>query len=402
MNILGINVSELKPEGLWLKIQELLADGRPHYLVTPNPEIILASHHDEEFFYILNEADLAPADGFGLKIAAWLNGQNLSRISGSDLSPKLLELAAKKNLKVAVINWTGGLSSQEEIKAILRQKYPQLDSLVIDSERNQELKSEDRKRLEDFQAKIMFVALGAPYQEKFIWHNLNRLPGLSLALGVGGTFDFLTGKIKRAPKLMRTLGLEWLWRLIRQPQRYRRIFRATVVFSYKVFRSRFIYPYFYRPNVACWLYRRQGDGYEVLIVERQDEAEHWQLPQGGTDGQNLTRAGARKLSEELGTEKFAVKTCYHNVFRYTFASVGQKKKLNSRVNQNNYKGQKQGLCIAEFQGQDSDIKVNFWDHRAWAWVKAEEVADKVNSCRQAGARIFAAKFQEYLENEHHQ
>lgn len=389
MNILGIEVSELTSQEVWQKIESFLEDGQPHYIVTPNPEIILASHQDEEFFYILNQADLAPADGFGLKLAALSRGKKLHRVSGSDLSPKILELAQQKKLKVAIINFKDGLSKKNEIENALTKKFPQLKFIILDTDRKSDLEADELNIIKSFSPNILFTALGAPYQEKIIWHNFKKIPGLNLALGVGGSFDFITGKIKRAPKIMRQLGLEWLFRLIKQPWRLKRIVKATLIFSTKVFFWRFIHPLMYRPNVACWLYRLNNHEYEVLLVERRDEKNHWQLPQGGTDGQSLKKAGARELEEELGTKKFLVKACYRNLYKYKMPSMIQKIY--------GYKGQSQGLCLAEFIGEDSDVKINFWDHQNWTWIKVEDLLDQAHPVRRAGIKIFLTKFQEYLK-----
>lgn len=389
MNILGIEVSELNSQEVWQKIEGFLEDGQAHYIVTPNPEIILASHQDEEFFYILNQADLAPADGFGLKLAALTRGKKLHRISGSDLSPKILELAQRKNLKVAIINFKDGLSKKDDIEKTLKKNFPHLKLFILETDKKSELNEDELRDINDFSPNILFTSLGAPYQEKVIWHSLKKIPSLNLALGVGGSFDFITGKIKRAPKIIRQLGLEWMFRLIKQPWRLKRIIKATLIFSTKVFFWRFIHPLMYRPNVACWLYRKNNEDYEVLLVERRDEKDHWQLPQGGTDGQSLSKAGARELEEELGTKKFLVRACYRNLYKYKMPSMIQKIY--------GYKGQSQGLCLAEFIGEDSDIKINFWEHQAWAWVKVEDLLDQVHPVRRAGIKIFLTKFQEYLK-----
>lgn len=391
MNILGINVSEFDRTTLNQKIAELLDSQTGHYLVTPNPEIILAAHKDEEFFYILNQADLAPADGFGLKIAAWLSGRNLPRISGSDLCPEILHTAEARQFKIALLNWSLGLSKKEEISAALNKKYPGLNFLIIDIERKINLDDSELKALNEFAPKILFSALGAPIQEKIIWHNLKKIPSLRLALGVGGSFDFLSGQAKRAPKFLRYLGLEWLWRLIRQPQRISRIFNATIVFLGKIFIWRFIQPWRYRPNVVCFLYRATGDTYTALLVERTDEAGHWQFPQGGTDGESLATAGARELREEIGTDKFVIKNSYPNLYRYQIKPRSAGKY--------GYRGQKQGLCLAEFFGQDSDIKVCFWDHVAWKWVKISQLAASVHPLRRLATEISLNKFKEYIESE---
>jgi N-acetylglucosaminyldiphosphoundecaprenol N-acetyl-beta-D-mannosaminyltransferase len=96
ISILGIRISNLDREKSLSQVREFLADGRQHFIVTPNPEILLAADRDEELFYILNSADLSLGDGFGLKIAAWFSGKNLRRITGADFTADLLALAAAK------------------------------------------------------------------------------------------------------------------------------------------------------------------------------------------------------------------------------------------------------------------------------------------------------------------
>ena len=235
--ILGIKLSNLKSEEALKKIIAFLESGGNHLVVTPNPEIILTAQVDPEFFNILNEADLSLADGFGLKIAALLNGQRLARVTGSDLTLKILELAQKRRERVLILNWEHGLSNNLEIQNILLEKYPGLRVLVLDCPRSDSLSLEINTKIKDFNPSILFSALGFPEQEKVIYHHLSDWPSVRVALGVGGSFDFLTGKTKRAPLTFRRLGLEWLWRLMQQPARLKRIYRATFVFMFKVIKD---------------------------------------------------------------------------------------------------------------------------------------------------------------------
>lgn len=240
INILGVNINTFTKKQALAKIRDFLADGRQHFIITPNPEIILAAVKPyEEFFAILNKADLALPDGIGLKIAAWLMGVNLSRITGADLLKDMLAMAEEENRPVVILNWQDGLSSESDIKKTLADKYPKLQALALNIDRRTDLPAEKLARVKEFQPEIIFCALGAPYQEKFIFHNLANLPSVKLGLGVGGAFDFLTGRIKRAPKIFRSFGLEWLWRLIKQPRRWRRIYNAVIVFPIKFLIWRF-------------------------------------------------------------------------------------------------------------------------------------------------------------------
>jgi len=387
-NIFGINLNDLPSNAVTKKISEFLSGQTQHYIVTPNPEIILAAHQDEELFYVLNKASLALADGFGLKIAGFLFGYNLPRLTGADLTVDLLKLASKEGTKTIILNWEKGLSSQEEISSALTIKFPGLDFLVLNIGRDKFLRPETVAKIKEFSPTLLFNNLGFPYQEKLLHHNLKDLPSVKVALAVGGSFDFITGRAQRAPKVWRNLGLEWLWRLIKHPQRAGRIYNATVVFLKKILASRFINPFLYRDNVVGLLYKKESDRFKILLVEREGDSNHWQLPQGGTDGEDIETAGRRELREEVGTDKFATRASFKNLYRYDFGPDTGYKKYKF-----DYKGQRQSLYIAEFSGQDSDIKINFWDHSAWKWVDAEQLIAEVHPVRRDVTKLFLEKFE---------
>ncbi|MBI4779300.1 WecB/TagA/CpsF family glycosyltransferase [Candidatus Falkowbacteria bacterium] len=239
INILGININTFTKKQALIKIKEFLNGGKHHFITTPNPEIILAADNDKEFFSILNKADLSLPDGVGLKIAAWLMGVNFQRITGADLLKDILALAEARNRRVAILNWQDGLSSAANIQKVLADKYPKLRALAVDIGRQAIMPEEKLAQVKEFKPEIIFLTLGAPYQEKFIFHNLAKLPSVKIGLGVGGAFDFLIGKLPRAPLWFRKIGLEWLWRLFKQPARWKRIYNAVIVFPVKFIVWRF-------------------------------------------------------------------------------------------------------------------------------------------------------------------
>ncbi len=392
--VLGIKIDDYQPQELDNKLEEFLNSNEQRYLVTPNPEMILAAHKDEELFYILNKADLAPADGFGLRLAGFLQGKKIPIISGSDLTPKLLKRAEKLKEKVFIANWCDGLSKKIDLERALKEKHPELIFLVLDLDRSPSLSPKTLEEVNNFAPKIMFSTSGSPYQEKFIFHNYKKIPSLRLSLPVGGSFDFITKKLQRAPLFLRKFGLEWLWRLILQPKRLKRIYRAVFVFSFRVLKS-YLKHYFYRPNVACLLYKKSEDSLNneklILIIEREDEPGHWQIPQGGTDGEGLAMAGRRELNEELNTDNFEIKATYKNLFKYIFPpTVIENKRLEFSY-KFEYKGQKQGLLIAEFKGSDEEIKLNYWEYLNFKWVKEEDFINSINERRRESGKIFLDK-----------
>ncbi len=210
---------------------------------------------------------------------------------------------------------------------------------------------------------------------------------------MGGSFDFLTGKIKRAPLFLQKIGLEWMWRLFQEPKRIKRISNAVFVFSFKFLHWRFIQPLLYRQNVSILLYKKEGNKYKILIVERAEQPNHWQLPQGGTEGENLKQAGARELKEELNLNNFKIIKTIPNLHKYKIPEAEQ----SPRSGKYGYKGQKQGLLIAEFIGKDEDIQVNYWDHSNWKWVDLEDLDKHVYYLRKEATRKFLQKFYQIMK-----
>ena len=242
IKILGVKVDKIDSQKVLDKINDFLLSDKQNYIVTLNSEILLEAQKDEEYFHILNNANLSILDGSGPKFASLITGNNIKRIPGADLTEKILQIAESKKFKVAVLNWSRGLSKKEKIKKALINKYPDLKFIIENIERDFTNFTETKSfiHLQRFESDILFVALGAPDQEKFIYHNLSKIPSVKLALGVGGSFDFISGKIKRAPLIFQKLGIEWLWRLIIQPKRWKRIYNAVIIFPYKFIKWRFI------------------------------------------------------------------------------------------------------------------------------------------------------------------
>jgi N-acetylglucosaminyldiphosphoundecaprenol N-acetyl-beta-D-mannosaminyltransferase len=252
MDILGVRVDNFEKKEILEKIESFLREEKFHQIATVNPEFILTAQRDDEFKKILNSCDLNVADGVGLKFAFWRFGKNLkTRIAGADLADEILRITSINNYKIFLIANKSGLSSWEETRAAILRKHPNLEisgiKLNCHSERVKRVEESNEKELDPSTSlrcaqddiinyDIVLCAFGAPDQEKFL-HSLKTLKDskIRLVMGVGGTFDFLTGEIQRAPKWLRNLGLEWVYRLMQEPKyRSRRIFRAVVIFPLKI------------------------------------------------------------------------------------------------------------------------------------------------------------------------
>lgn len=414
INLLGIPLTVLSRKDLLRVAEEMIGQAScQYYAVTPNPEIILGALKDEELFYILNKADLSIPDGIGLKFAALACGRRIPRIAGADFTRQLLRLAEKKNYKVGIFNWCEGLSCANDIEKALREKYPDLQFVVEDIEREWQMPY--YKRINAFQPELVFAALGSPWQEKFIYHGMEKMPYVRLAVGVGGSFDFLTGKVSRAPWLVRQVGLEWVWRFLQQSKgtrlwRLKRIFNAVVVFPSYFLKWRFINPFLYRKNVACLVYKKEYTEdtgkpvFKILLLERKEEPGHWQLPQGGREGEDIKTAGLRELSEEINCSRLRPVAVFGNLYKYRFGKrKGEEKGRKKRVSQHyNYRGQTQGLLIAEFKGKEDDIMVNYWEHSAWRWVDRENVFKEVHPIRKDQVKIVLEKFNAIINDSNYE
>lgn len=217
MELLGVPLTDDRREDILAKVRKYLKEPTFHRIATINPEFLVLGEKDQSFKDSLLAADLSIADGFGIVLAGWLRGKKITRIPGADLLDYILNLADESHYKIALVIKESGLSSYEEIKSVLVKKYPNIQFVS-----------------ETTQAAVVICNFGAPEQEIFL-ESLRSNPGnIRLAVGVGGSVDYLTGKLKRAPKIMRFFGLEWLWRLILQPRRIKRIWNATVIFLIKI------------------------------------------------------------------------------------------------------------------------------------------------------------------------
>lgn len=231
LEIFGVQIPSCRRESVYSKVKDVLVREaeNPFFIVTLNPEILLKTEKDSKYAQILNNADLKIVDGAGLKLAAFLKGEKTGeRIAGADLAEYILDIAKKENLKTTFILKKDGFTKKDELeKYLLGSNYKNFFIGLFDC------KGLDNRVSIPGDTRVLLVGLGAPVQEKYIWNIKASLPKLKLAIGVGGTFDYWTGKKKRAPLFFRKFGLEWLWRLAIQPNRIGRIWNATFVFIYK-------------------------------------------------------------------------------------------------------------------------------------------------------------------------
>lgn len=247
MKMMGIQIDEITRE----EARDVLK--RPQIIFTPNPEILLEARKNADFRKALKVGTLMLPDGHGLLLVSTLLQIKSKFIRALVYLPSLLlfliwkrpfkkvfpEIIHGSDFMLDLIEWSedskktvfflgGKPGVAEKTTETFKKNHPRLMIAGASSEDPSEAAFEEVK---ESGAEVLFVAYGAPKQELWIAENAKRIPGLIHVMGVGGSFDFWSGSVKRAPTIFRKLGLEWLWRLCLQPlSRAKRIYNATIKF----------------------------------------------------------------------------------------------------------------------------------------------------------------------------
>ncbi len=241
VNILGVNVDTVTIEEAAAEIMKFFGEDKVHSVFTPNSEIIMAAYRDPEFAEILNRSELLTADGIGVVYASKILKKPLrERAAGYDIACRVLEKISGTEHKLFLFGGKPGVA--ETARDRLIEKYPGLN---ISGCRNGYFKPEEDGEIVDeinrSGADIVFVCLGAPKQEKWIDAQRDNLK-VRVAMGIGGSLDVFAGTAERAPEFFCSHGLEWLYRLYKEPSRIGRMmdlpkFAATVFFKGKRYKQ---------------------------------------------------------------------------------------------------------------------------------------------------------------------
>lgn len=224
--ILGVRFDDLTRQEAAQRGAELLREDRFHYVVTPNPEFLLAAEQDADFRSLLNQADLVLPDGIGVVYSAKILGTPLKeRVPGIEFAEDMLACLDGMGGRLYLLGAKPGVAEQAGRNIL--QRYP---GIVLCGARDGYFKDEETVLLEVAAARpdLLFVCLGAPKQERWMarW---GRHTGARLAIGLGGCLDVFAGNVERAPESWRKLGLEWAYRLKKEPRRIGRMAKLPLV-----------------------------------------------------------------------------------------------------------------------------------------------------------------------------
>ena len=239
VDILGIGFDRLDLTKAADRIAERHARGQRTFVITANPEFVMLARRDRELRAIAQEADLVVADGTGVLVASRVLRSALpARVPGRLLVQAVLARIASTGAPVFLLGAGPGVA--ERAARALARKFPEIR--IAGTHAGSPAAAEDgaiRARVRESGTRVLLVAYGMPAQERWLARNLPELPSVLVAIGVGGVFDQLAGRVRVPPAFVHALGFEWLWRLLFEPRRWRRQ-RVLPVFALLVLRERLL------------------------------------------------------------------------------------------------------------------------------------------------------------------
>lgn len=239
ITILNTKIDNLTMQETLQLVEETILGSKQLHHVVVNAAKMVAIQTDLKLRQSVNSCDLINADGQAVVWASRILGQPLKeRVAGIDLMENLVELAHKKNYKIFFFG-----AKEEVVSRVVNNYKIKYSKDIIVGYRNGYFKKEDElniaKQISDSDADILFVAISSPTKENFLYDNKEALTGVNFIMGVGGSFDVVSGLVKRAPLWMQKIGMEWFYRFAQEPERmWKRYFIGNIKFIWLVIKSR--------------------------------------------------------------------------------------------------------------------------------------------------------------------
>lgn len=240
--LMSVKISSTSKDEVLENIEKSLRNNVQFFISTPNPEIVLMAQNDKDLLKALNLSDISIPDGVGLLWAAkqLKFSHKLERIPGRELMDALFEMANRKKSKIFLLGGSSEVNKKAQNR--IQKDYPEVTvtgngEIKVDINGYSDKTDSVINEINRFKPDFLFVALGAPKQEKWIAENIKNIDA-NVLMTVGGALDYFVGNVPIPPKFMSKSGLEWLWRLLVQPSRFPRIFNAVVRFPLLVLRNK--------------------------------------------------------------------------------------------------------------------------------------------------------------------
>jgi N-acetylglucosaminyldiphosphoundecaprenol N-acetyl-beta-D-mannosaminyltransferase len=237
--LLGSRVDNLTMQDTLDRLIAWAAQGQSRQISFVNAHCLNVAYYDSAYLKILNESDLVLADGSGVRMGAEANGIKVKdNVNGTDMFPLLCQRLQKEPLGLFILGAAPGVA--EDVAKWAETNYPGIRIAGInDGFFNAQQEEAVLAKIRDSKATIVLVAMGVPRQELWIDSVLTKIPG-TVCLGVGGLLDFYSGRVSRAPRWLRAIGQEWVWRLLQEPSRmWKRYLVGNLLFLWRVRRHRF-------------------------------------------------------------------------------------------------------------------------------------------------------------------
>jgi N-acetylglucosaminyldiphosphoundecaprenol N-acetyl-beta-D-mannosaminyltransferase len=421
VDIARLKISNITKAELLTKLKERVYNNQKTFIITPYSEFLYQTFQDPSILEILNKADFAVADGIGIfwtkkyleiKLTAksylgkilqafWQIIYSLAailfypkfiksalpeKIVGADLVWDLAKLANENNLKLYLL---GGFENTPKlVKDIFISKYPNIQICGYSTKNPTDLSIVND--INKSKADILLVAYGPITQEKWIAENLVNL-NIKIAIGVGGSFDYIAGIKQAPPKFVRYSGLEWLWRLFTQPARIKRIYQATFGLISGLWHFKVLSTFPYRLNVVAIILNQEN---KVLVCQRNPTdsnldiitnrktlqyQNYWQFPQGGIDNnETIEQAAMREAMEETGLKNLKLLKIADQTNSYIWNNANRKF-LDNKLHKNI--GQKQHIVFFKHLGKDTEVKVDNWEFINYKWIAKAEISNTIHTER---------------------
>ena len=223
IEILGTKIDKLTEREALNRMGEMIAAGGAHYVVTANAEIVYMAYRDEKMRKVINEADMVTADGSGILWAARKLGDEMpERVTGVDLVSGICRESAEKGWRIYLLGSADGVAKKAAEKLRLEYMGCEIVGWHHGFLREKSVEEAVIADIKEKKADVLLVGMGAPRQEYWIREHMEEL-GVGVCMGIGGSLDVISGELKRAPKWMQEMSLEWLYRVIKQPSRLKRV-----------------------------------------------------------------------------------------------------------------------------------------------------------------------------------